>query len=141
MTRRLEGTRLGTASVDTSGVRIQHAETPELESVSRKRPLRVNKPPTSPSHADSLQASERSFRPDAGNGRSLDEALLDFVMPRVTEPAILKRSASILQACISELVPHLNGGTQLRELATSLMTDEIERHRELLGRMREGAET
>ncbi|MFD2052130.1 hypothetical protein ACFSQT_31315 [Mesorhizobium calcicola] len=81
------------------------------------------------------------FQPSAGAaGESLDEILSNFVMPGIPEPAILRRSVPILQHFITNLVPDLEGGEQLKTLARTLMEDEIERHRDLLGRMQEGIE-
>jgi hypothetical protein len=37
------------------------------------------------------------------------------------------------------MVPDLEGGEQLRTLAVTLMEEEIERHRNLVGRMQEGS--
>lgn len=74
-------------------------------------------------------------------GESLDEALINFVMPAIPEPAILRRSVAILQHLVAHLVPDLEGGEQLKTLARTLMEDEIERHRDLLARIQEGIET
>ena len=70
---------------------------------------------------------------------SLDEVLLDFVMPVGAEPGILRRCVPILQRFVADLVPDLEGGEQLRTLAVTLMEEEIERHRNLVGRMQEGS--
>ncbi|MDX8477458.1 hypothetical protein RFN28_03065 [Mesorhizobium sp. VK24D] len=73
-------------------------------------------------------------------GESLDDILINFVMPAIPEPAILRRSVPILQHFITNLVPDLEGGEQLKTLARALIEGEIERHRDLLGRMQEGIE-
>ncbi|WP_395383006.1 hypothetical protein ACHMW4_31160 [Mesorhizobium sp. UC22_110] len=62
-------------------------------------------------------------------------------MPEIPEPAILRRSVPILHHFITEVVPDLEGGEPLRALARTLMHDEIERHRELLGRLQGGTGT
>lgn len=145
MTRRLEATRLNNpSSVDRPDARMEHAETNGVFAASRRGLTSVDKAAVRPEHADGLQDIDRagfSRSEGAGNGKSIDDMLNDFVTPSLTEPAILRRSVSILQRCISDVVPRLEGGDQLRELATSLMQDEIERHNELLGRMREGYES
>lgn len=71
---------------------------------------------------------------------SVDDLLAEFVAPQALEPAILSRSVSILQHCITDLVPDLDGGDQLHDLAKALMEEEIERQRDLLDRMQEGFE-
>jgi hypothetical protein len=92
------------------------------------------------SQSDRPEGADFQYSSDA-TGKSLDDALIDFVMPRIPEPAILRRSVFILQNCITDLVPSLEGGEQLKSLARTLMEDEIERHRELLGRLQGGIET
>ena len=90
---------------------------------------------SSASGAEGLE-TETFAGPSAGaSGKSLDEILAEFVMPEIPEPAILRRSVPILHHFITEVVPDLDGGEPLRALAKSLMEDEIERHRELLGRL------
>ncbi|MCG7503600.1 hypothetical protein [Mesorhizobium retamae] len=92
----------------------------------------------SASGAEGLE-TETFAGPSAGaSGKSLDEILAEFVMPEIPEPAILRRSVPILHHFITEVVPDLDGGEPLRALAKSLMEDEIERHRELLGRLQGG---
>lgn len=144
MTRRLEGSRLGAPPPDTSGARIQHTGSSGVSSISRRRLTEVAKPAERPSQSDGVQTAEQSIllRSQAAREReSIDEMLMDFITPNIPEPAILRRSVSILQNCISDLIPRLSGGEQLRDLATSLMSDEIDRRHEFLGRMREGLET
>lgn len=146
MSRRLEGPRFDAGRVDTSGREAQQAEGVRGQAINRRRLNGVNKAAARAREADAPSSSDRAasadFQSSSGAaGKSLDDALIDFVMPRIPEPAILRRSVSILQHCVTHLVPDLEGGEQLKSLARTLMQDEIERHRELLGRLQGGIET
>lgn len=146
MTRRVEGSRLDTGRVDTSGNEAQQAEGLSQKAINRRRLNGIDK---AAGHTRETGAAAQSNRPETADfqsssnsaGQSVDDALIDFVMPRIPEPAILRRSVSILQHCVTELVPDLDGGDQLKSLAKTLIDDEIERHRELLGRLQGGIET
>lgn len=146
MSRRVEGSRLDTGRVDTSGHEAQQAEGLGQKAINRRRLNGIDK---ASGHTRETGAAAQSNRPETADfqsssnpaGQSVDDALIDFVMPRIPEPAILRRSVSILQHCVTELVPDLDGGDQLKNLAKTLIDDEIERHRELLGRLQGGIET
>jgi hypothetical protein len=146
MNRRLEGPRLDAGRVDTSGREAQHAEGMRGQAINRRRLNGVDKAAGRTQEANAASQSDRPQTADfhyasGASGKSLDDALIDFVMPRIPEPAILRRSVSILQHCVTQLVPGLEGGEQLKSLAKTLMQDEIERHRELLDRLQGGIET
>ncbi|QPC42958.1 hypothetical protein HW532_09810 [Kaustia mangrovi] len=72
---------------------------------------------------------------------SLGEELVDFIMPRIAEPGIFQRSVSILEHLAADVIPRLEGGEELRSLATTLIEDEIGRHQDLLERIHGGLET
>ena len=145
MSCRLEGPRFDAGKVDTSGREARQAEGIRGQSINRRRLNGVEKA----ARMREANAASSSDRPEAADlqaslgatGKSLDDALIDFIMPRIPDPAILRRSVSILQHCVTNLVPDLEGGEQLKNLALTLMQDEIERHRELLGRLEGGIET
>lgn len=146
MTRRVEGSGLDAARVDTSGREAQQAEGFRGQAINRRRLNGVDKAAGRTREANATSRSDRPETPDfqsssGSTGKSIDDALIDFVMPRIPEPAILRRSVSILQHCVTELVPGLEGGDQLKSLARTLIKDEIERHRELLSRLQGGIET
>jgi hypothetical protein len=146
MNRRLEGPRFDAAWVDTSGRAAQQAEGVRGQPINRRRLNGVDKAAARAGEASSASRSDRSEAADfqsssVATGKSLDDALIDFVMPRIPEPAILRRSVSILQHCVTHLVPDLEGGEHIKSLARTLIQDEIERHRELLGRLQGGVET
>lgn len=113
-----------------------------LSSVSRRSLSKIGKANSRAAEASDTQQKdlgELDFAADTQSARSLDAILADFVMPSLADPAILKRSNAILQAFVDDIVPGLEGGEQLRELARSLMADEIVRRRELMARMQEDA--
>ena len=143
MNRRLEGPGLDAGRLDTSGREAQQADGARGQTINRRRLNNVEKAAARTREANGAARSETAdFQPPSGStGKSLDDALIDFIMPRIPDPAILRRSASILQHCVTDLVPDLEGGEQLKNLARTLMQDEIERHRELLGRLQGGIET
>ncbi|MER8967105.1 hypothetical protein NKI25_15480 [Mesorhizobium sp. M0808] len=143
MNRRLEAARFDTARVDTSGREGRQAEGVRGQAISRRRMNGVDKAANRAQGTKSAAGAERpetaEFQASQGAaGESLDEILANFVMPNIPEPAILRRSVPILQHLVMHLVPTLEGGEQLKTLARTLMEDEIERHRDLLGRMQEG---
>ncbi|MER8406655.1 MULTISPECIES: hypothetical protein [unclassified Mesorhizobium] len=143
MNRRLEAARFDTARVDTAGREGRQAEGVRGQAISRRRMNGVDKAANRAQGTKSAAGAERpetaEFQASQGAaGESLDEILANFVMPNIPEPAILRRSVPILQHLVTHLVPSLEGGEQLKTLARTLMEDEIERHRDLLGRMQEG---
>lgn len=88
------------------------------------------------------RADELSQRSDAPTAkRSLEDEILDFTTPNLAGSTVLRRSVPILRYCISDLIPELEGGDQLRGLARSLMEEEIERHSELMARLQKETET
>ncbi len=139
MTRRLESVRLDTAS------ELQRADSiAPGQAVNRRRLRGIDKVAPRTREAAPASAADHAetfgFESAGGaTGKSLDDILLEFVMPLIPDPAILRRSVPILQHLIADLVPGLEGGEQLKSLATTLIKDEIERHRELLGRLRGGS--
>jgi len=145
--RRLEGPRFDTATKDTAaGRELRQAEGVRGQVIYRRR---MNGTDRTTSGAQGTKSAAGTAKPDAAEfhladgsaGESLDEILVKFVMPAIPEPAILRRSASILQNFVTQQIPDLDGGEQLKALARTLMEDEIQRHRNLLGRMQEGIET
>ncbi|MBN9235506.1 MAG: hypothetical protein J0I58_17075 [Mesorhizobium sp.] len=119
---------------DADASPAQPIERRRLNGINRRKAKGAN----STSGAEGLE-TEAFNGPSAGTGgKSLDEILAEFVMPEIPEPAILRRSVPILHHFITEIVPDLEGGEPLRALARTLMEDEIERHRELLGRLQGG---
>lgn len=146
MSRRLEGPRFDAARLDTSGREAQPAEGVRGQAINRRRLNGIEKAAGRTKEANSASGADHAeaadFQPSSGTaGKSLDEILIEFVMPRIPDPAILHQSVSILQHCVTHLVPSLEGGEQLRTFARTLMHDEIERHRELRGRLQRGIET
>ena len=142
MSRRLEGPRLDTARAD--GRDVRQAESVRGQSIGRRRMNDAERAASRARQAASAEAAEDPQVPEFQPARnaadlSLDEVLLDFVMPVGAESGILRRCVPILQRFVADLVPDLEGGEQLRTLAVTLMEEEIERHRNLVGRMQEGS--
>jgi hypothetical protein len=138
VSRRVDGPRFDarpeSIGRDADASPAQPIERRRLNGINRRKAKGAN----STSGAEGLE-TEAFNGPSAGTGgKSLDEILAEFVMPEIPEPAILRRSVPILHHFITEIVPDLEGGEPLRALARTLMEDEIERHRELLGRLQGG---
>ncbi|WP_320251569.1 hypothetical protein [Mesorhizobium vachelliae] len=131
--------------METAGRDVHQAEGLRGQTISRRRMNGVDK---TPKGAQGTKSAAAAGEPETAEfqasryaaGESLDEILSNFVMPTIWEPAILRRSVPILEHFIANLVPDLEGGEQLKTLARTLIEDEIERHRDLLGRMQEGIE-
>jgi hypothetical protein len=72
--------------------------------------------------------------------RSPHQCIVDFVMPRISDPTIFQggRSISILEQLASDILPNLEESSELRSLAGAIIADEIARHRELQTRIHAG---
>jgi hypothetical protein len=72
--------------------------------------------------------------------RSPHQCIVDFVMPRISDPTIFQgdRSISILEQLASDILPNLEESSELRALAGAIIADEIARHRDLLTRIHAG---
>jgi hypothetical protein len=72
--------------------------------------------------------------------RSPHQCIVDFVMPRISDPTIFQgdRSISILEQLASDILPNLEESSELRSLAGAIIADEIARHRDLLTRIHAG---
>jgi hypothetical protein len=72
--------------------------------------------------------------------RSPHQCIVDFVMPRISDPTIFQggRSISILEQLASDILPNLDESSELRSLAGAIIADEIARHRELQTRIHAG---
>jgi hypothetical protein len=79
-------------------------------------------------------------RTSAAAIRSPHQCIVDFVMPRISDPTIFQggRSISILEQLASDILPNLEESNELRSLAGAIIADEITRHRELLTRLYAG---
>jgi len=114
----------------------------------RVAPAEIKPPGTTPNAAPK-PASPRDFetlisiagrRASAGTGRSPHQCIVDFVMPRISDPTVFQggRSISILEQLASDILPNLEENDELRSLAGAVIADEIARHRELLMRLHSG---
>ena len=79
-------------------------------------------------------------RASAAAIRSPHQCIVDFVMPRISDPTIFQggRSISILEQLASDILPHLEESDELLSLAGAVIADELARHRELLTRLHTG---
>lgn len=143
MTRRVDGLRIDTPRLEPTGREAQNIEALRGQPVRRRHIDAVHlKTGRSRETGATEQPATAEARPSASSRptMSVDDLLAEFVAPQALEPAVLSRSVSILRHCIADLVPNLDGGEQLHELATALMEEEIERQCSLLDRMQEGFE-
>jgi hypothetical protein len=141
MSRRIEGSRLDVSNVDATS---SHARTgaPRGQQVERRRLNAVEQKTNHAGGSREAQGIENdALLFEAGpSGTSINDVLVQYVRPRVPDPAILRRATSILEDCISELLPRLGGGEQLRSMADALMHDEIDRHLEILKKLHGGSD-
>ncbi|TJW47376.1 MAG: hypothetical protein E5W83_06330, partial [Mesorhizobium sp.] len=101
--------------MDTAGREVRQAEGVRGQAINRRRMNGVDKAASRAQGTKSAAGMEKpeaaEFQPSQGTaGESLDEALINFVMPGIPEPAILRRSVPILQHFVTHLVPDLEGG-------------------------------
>lgn len=141
MTRRLDAVRFDAARPVT-GRKLAEAEALRAPSFDRQRLDSTRRAANRARHTDAnspaQDADASSLQAPASSGQSLDDVLLDLVTPRIDDPSLLRRSVSILEHCVDNVLPTLEGGDQLRHLAATLIEDEIQRHRTLLERMQGG---
>ncbi|MCR4264822.1 hypothetical protein [Nitratireductor sp. ZSWI3] len=148
MTQRLDALRVDTSRLDTSAGR----EAPSIEGARRRtidRPRLNGVDKSTAREGSAADGAAEAGRLDSGASPvtsrfgppSLDQALEDFVAPGIPDPTIIRRSVSILKDCVDHLVPNLDGGEQLHELATTLLEEEIQRHQELLRLLHGGGQT
>jgi hypothetical protein len=78
-------------------------------------------------------------RKSARAPRSPQEIVADFIEPRISDPAAFRgtRPLSILERLAAEVIPALEENEELRSLAGAVITEEIERHRELALRLQD----
>jgi hypothetical protein len=71
---------------------------------------------------------------------SLEADIVDFTIPRITEPGIFhaSRSISLLEHFLDDLLPTLDESEELRVLAARVISDEISRQRDILDRLQAG---
>lgn len=95
--------------------------------------------PAAEEFAALLRAGQRR-QPRPEGGRLLQEAILDFVLPRISDPAILRgdRRVAILESLLSDILPRLDDSDGARSLAVKVIGDEIGRQRHLLARLQQG---
>jgi len=96
-------------------------------------------PPLSPDDFKAvLGAARTDGRP--AQGGSLETDIVDFTIPRITEPSIFhaSRSISLLEHFLDDLLPTLDESEELRVLAAKVIGDEISRQRDVLERLQAG---
>ena len=100
----------------------------------------VDLAPDTIADAFATAAAATDHRAAATAAPSLREAIAEFVMPRISNPALLHgaRATLVLERLVSEVLPALEGSEELRALASTVLVDEVGRHRELATRIHAG---
>jgi hypothetical protein len=135
MTRRIESELGNMAAIVARSTLAEVAEIlpPDITDVSA---------PESISYSDfeALIEEIASRRKSTKAPRSPQQIVADFIEPRISDPAAFRgsRSLSILERLASEVIPALDESEELRALARAVITEEIERHRELGRRLQDG---
>jgi hypothetical protein len=103
---------------------------------------------TDPATRAQIQAFESLIRARHKDWRrpdfaSMREQLIDFIMPRVGNTGILHgvRYTEILSHVVEEVLPSLEENDEIIAIATALIEEELERHRELQDRIHEALDT
>jgi hypothetical protein len=136
MTRRIENELGNMAAIVARSTLAEVAEVlpPDVANISA---------PESVSYPDfeALIEEIASRRKSTRAPRSPQQIVADFIEPRISDPAAFRgsRSLSILERLASEIIPALEESEELRSLAGAVITEEIERHRELGRRRQDGA--
>lgn len=118
--------------------RPQAERSPNVKRPQRTEPagIELTAPPDFASIVEEVAARPRP----ASTAGSLHQVIVDFVMPRLTDATVLhgSRAASILEHLVSDVLPNLAGGDELRRLARTIITDELARHHDKLARSHSG---
>jgi hypothetical protein len=144
-TGRIEGDRRGTALAGTAPATSEAlaGTTPAtLEALADTTPTGTTVAAPGPADQREFETLIRitGRRPSAAAIRSPHQCIVDFVMPRISDPTIFQgdRSISILEQLAADILPNLEESGELRSLAGAIIADEIARHRELLTRIHAG---
>jgi hypothetical protein len=133
-TGRVEGDRRGMAFAGTSPV------TPGALADTEPTGTTVGAPKLADQQEFETLIRITGRRAAAAAMRSPHQCIVDFVMPRISDPTIFQgdRSISILEQLASDILPNLEESSELRSLAGAIIADEIARHRDLLTRIHAG---
>jgi hypothetical protein len=129
------GTRIGRERHDLALNRLGSPVAGPAKDVERLKteqigtPLKIGTPPENASRGDA-----------ASTGKMLRDLIVDFVMPQMAEPALLRadRSIPLLDHLVAEVLPKLDESEELCALATAIISDEIARQRNITRRIHEG---
>ena len=127
---RIESERPGLA-LDRIGQRAPKPTTDVKPSDSR--PAEAKLPAPKPFEAFVNPAQQRA-------ANSPRRRLADFVTPKISDPGVLQSAqlVPILERLVSSVLPNLKDSEELRALASTLIADEIARHRDLATRLHSG---
>ena len=127
---RIESERPGLA-LDRTGQRAPKPITDVKQSDSR--PAEAKLPAPKPFEAFVYPAQQRT-------ANSPRRRLADFVTPKISDPAVLQSAqlVPILERLVGNVLPNLKDSEELRALASTLIADEIARHRDLATRLHNG---
>lgn len=99
------------------------------------------KPPLAAEHEFALLLGRAGYQQQRTQSAGLlQEAIRAFVIPAVSNPAILRgdRRLSILERLVSDILPQLDDADGARSLSVKVVRDEIARQRELFERLQQG---
>ena len=129
-TRRIEGERTGLA-LDRARERAPRSTTDIKPAASPSVEAAV----LAPEHFDTFANATEQHAVTSPR-----RCIADFITPKISDPTVLQSGqlVSILERLVSSTLPNLEGGEELRALASPLIADEIARHRDLLTRLHGG---
>jgi hypothetical protein len=135
MTRRIESELGNVAAIVARSTLAETAEVQPPDIADISAPDSVSFP-----DFDALIEEIANRRKSARAPRSPQQIVADFIEPRISDPAAFRgiRSLLILERLASEIIPALDESEELRSLAGAVITEEIERHRQLARRLHDG---
>ncbi|MCT7376846.1 hypothetical protein [Chelativorans salis] len=142
MIKRIEALRIDPARVHSTGNEAQNIEVPGTDRIRSQQVDQIDLRTGRAQEADTPEQSAIDGVQEPFSSRraqSPDEILAEYVAPDA-DLAILRRLVSILQHCITDVVPNLDGGAQFSEFATDLLKGEIDQCHALQERMQGGFE-
>lgn len=142
MTRRVEGIRVEPPNPNTAQ-EVGRSGAVHGKAVERRQLKTLTPPKKNVFGASGANAADpaqtEALLATLHGGRSIDEILTEFVRPRIADSSIVRRASLLLDECVENFVPYMDGGENIRSLATALIGDEIGRHRDFIGRQRKEA--
>jgi hypothetical protein len=125
----------GSATPRVTGPRTATRKTERLD-VTLEKMRAAGEPLAIPNVDGFIDASQDASMGEGGEAFLINE-IIECVIPRIREPSIFRagRPLALLEHLRNELLPAFEENSELRELASKVIDDEIARQRDILERI------